>query len=175
MAKVKVKIEQKTVPQGNIAVRMLNVHILEDMVIKAGQIIFLPHNFYSNLPQLTEMLYLLALVTRSGIAAKLLHFCFGLLSAAAIYAVAGKLWSRRIGALAGLALLLVIGMSLLLSNSIVKPILRMTLAMRRCEAASFSPNISTAVRQWMSSPLLKAPIITFSCAMCAAIRSSICE
>ncbi len=36
----------------------------------------------------------------------------------------------RIGALAGLALLLVIGMSLLLSNSIVKPILRMTLAMR---------------------------------------------
>ena len=68
--------------------------------IKAGRIVFLPHNFYSNLPQLTEMLYLLALVTRSGIAAKLLHFSFGLLSAAAIYAVAGKFWSRRIGALA---------------------------------------------------------------------------
>ena len=68
--------------------------------IKAGRIIFLPHNFYSNLPQLTEMLYLLALVTRSGIAAKLLHFCFGLLSATAIFAVAGKLWSRRVGALA---------------------------------------------------------------------------
>ena len=68
--------------------------------IKAGQIVFLPHNFYSNLPQLTEMLYLLALVTRSGIAAKLLHFSFGLLSAAAIFAVAGKLWSRRVGALA---------------------------------------------------------------------------
>ena len=68
--------------------------------LKAGQIIFLPHNFYSNLPQLTEMLYLLALVTRSGIAAKLLHFCFGLLSAVAIYAVGEKLWSRRIGALA---------------------------------------------------------------------------
>ena len=68
--------------------------------IKAGQIIFLPHNFYSNLPQLTEMLYLLALVTRSGIAAKLLHFSFGLLSASAIFAVAGKLWSRRVGALA---------------------------------------------------------------------------
>ena len=68
--------------------------------IKAGRIIFLPHNFYSNLPQLTEMLYLLALVTRSGIAAKLMHFSFGLLSAAAIYAVARKFWSRRIGALA---------------------------------------------------------------------------
>ena len=68
--------------------------------IKAGQIVFLPHNFYSNLPQLSEMLYLLALVTRSGIAAKLLHFSFGLLSAAAIFAVAGKLWSRRVGAIA---------------------------------------------------------------------------
>ncbi len=68
--------------------------------IKAGRIIFLPHNFYSNLPQLTEMLYLLALVTRSGIAAKLVHFSFGLLSAAAIYAVGDKLWSRRVGALA---------------------------------------------------------------------------
>lgn len=68
--------------------------------IKAGRIIFLPHNFYSNLPQLTEMLYLLALVMRSGVAAKLLHFSFGLLSAAAIFAVAGKLWSRRVGVLA---------------------------------------------------------------------------
>lgn len=68
--------------------------------IKAGQIIFLPHNFYSNLPQLTEMLYLLALITRSGIAARLLHFSFGLLSAAAVFAIAGKLWSRRINVLA---------------------------------------------------------------------------
>jgi len=68
--------------------------------IKAGKIIFLPHNFYSNLPQLTEMLYLLGLVTRSDIATKMLHWCFGLLSAAAIYAVAGKLWSRRVGLMA---------------------------------------------------------------------------
>jgi len=68
--------------------------------LKAGRIVFLPHNFYSNLPQLTEMLYLLALVMRSGIAAKLLHFSFGLLSAAAIFAVAGRLWSRRVGVLA---------------------------------------------------------------------------
>jgi len=68
--------------------------------LKAGRIIFLPHNFYSNLPQLTEMLYLLALVMRSGIAAKLLHFSFGLLSATALFAVASQLWSRRVGALA---------------------------------------------------------------------------
>lgn len=65
--------------------------------LKAGKIIFLPHNFYSNLPQLTEMLYLLGLVTRSDGAAKMLHWCFGLLSAMAIYAVATKLWSRRVG------------------------------------------------------------------------------
>lgn len=63
---------------------------------KAGRIIFLPHNFYSNLPQLTEMLYLLI----PDIAAKMLHWCFGVLSATAIYAVAEKLWSRRVGLLA---------------------------------------------------------------------------
>ncbi|MCG3149748.1 MAG: hypothetical protein PCFJNLEI_03213 [Verrucomicrobiae bacterium] len=68
--------------------------------LKAGRIIFLPHNFYSNLPQLTEMLYLLGLVTRSDIATKMLHWCFGWLSALAVYAVAGKLWSRRVGLLA---------------------------------------------------------------------------
>jgi methyl-accepting chemotaxis protein len=38
---------------------------------------------------------------------------------------------RRIGALAGIALLLVVGMSALLSGSIVKPITGMTVAMRR--------------------------------------------
>ena len=39
--------------------------------LKAGRIIALPHNFYSNLPQLTEMLYLLAMTTTSDIAANL--------------------------------------------------------------------------------------------------------
>jgi 4-amino-4-deoxy-L-arabinose transferase-like glycosyltransferase len=57
----------------------------------------LPHNFYSNLPQLTEMLYLLGLVTRSDIAAKLLHWCFGWLTAVAVYSIAARLWSRRVG------------------------------------------------------------------------------
>jgi 4-amino-4-deoxy-L-arabinose transferase-like glycosyltransferase len=65
--------------------------------IKAGRIIALPHNFYSNMPQLTEMLYLLALKMSSGVAAKLLHWAFGVLSAVAVYAVAARLWKKQIG------------------------------------------------------------------------------
>jgi 4-amino-4-deoxy-L-arabinose transferase-like glycosyltransferase len=64
---------------------------------RAGHIVFLPHNFYSNLPQLTEMLYLLAMTASSDIAAKLLHWSFGLLSAVAVYGVAQRLWSRKVG------------------------------------------------------------------------------
>jgi len=59
---------------------------------RAGRIIFLPHNFYSNLPQLTEMLYLLG----SDTAAKLLHWSFGVLSAVAVYAVAERMATRRV-------------------------------------------------------------------------------
>jgi 4-amino-4-deoxy-L-arabinose transferase-like glycosyltransferase len=65
--------------------------------IKAGRIIALPHNFYSNMPQLTEMLYLLALKMSSGVAAKLLHWAFGVLSAVAVYAVTARLWKKQIG------------------------------------------------------------------------------
>jgi hypothetical protein len=65
--------------------------------IKAGRIIALPHNFYSNLPQLTEMLYLLALKMSSGVAAKLLHWGFGVLGAVAVYAMAARLWQKQIG------------------------------------------------------------------------------
>ena len=57
-------------------------------------IIFLPHNFYSNLPQLTEMIYLLL---GSDAAAKMFHWCCGVLAALAVFAVGAKLWSRRIG------------------------------------------------------------------------------
>jgi hypothetical protein len=65
--------------------------------LKAGRIIALPHNFYSNLPQLTEMLYLLALRLSSGSAAKLLHWSFGLGTAGVVYALAARWWTRRIG------------------------------------------------------------------------------
>jgi hypothetical protein len=64
---------------------------------RAGHIVFLPHNFYSNLPQLTEMLYLLATTLTSDIAAKLLHWVFGLLGAFAVFGVARRLWSRSVG------------------------------------------------------------------------------
>ena len=64
---------------------------------RAGRIVFLPHNFYSNMPQLAEMLYLLASVTTSDIAAKLLHWSFGVLSALAVYGLAQRLWSKAAG------------------------------------------------------------------------------
>ena len=65
--------------------------------IKAGRIIALPHNFYSDLPQLTEMLYLPALVVASDVAAKLMHWSFGVLTGVAVFAIAARLWSQRVG------------------------------------------------------------------------------
>jgi hypothetical protein len=65
--------------------------------LKAGRIIALPHNFYSNLPQLTEMLYMLALKLSSDSAAKLLHWGFGLGTAATVYAMAARWGTRRTG------------------------------------------------------------------------------
>ena len=65
--------------------------------LKAGHIVALPHNFYSNLPQLTEMLYLLAMKMSSGVAAKWLHWSFGVFAAVAVYAIAARLWTRRVG------------------------------------------------------------------------------
>jgi 4-amino-4-deoxy-L-arabinose transferase-like glycosyltransferase len=64
---------------------------------RVGHIVFLPHNFYSNLPQLTEMLYLLATTLTSDIAAKLLHWLFGILGALAVFGVARRLWSQSVG------------------------------------------------------------------------------
>jgi hypothetical protein len=64
---------------------------------RAGHIVFLPHNFYSNMPQLTEMLYLLARTTTSDIAAKLVHWSFGVLGALAVYGLAQRLWSKAVG------------------------------------------------------------------------------
>ncbi len=67
---------------------------------RAGRIIFLPHNFYSNLPQLTEMLYLLASVAASDVAAKLLHWVFGLLAALGVFALGARWWGRSVSVLA---------------------------------------------------------------------------
>jgi len=65
--------------------------------IKTGRIITLPHNFFSNMPQLTEMLYLLALKASSGVAATLLHWSFGVLGAVSVHAIAARLWNKQIG------------------------------------------------------------------------------
>lgn len=65
--------------------------------LRAGHIVFLPHNFYSNLPQLTEMLYLLGWTAGSEVAPKLLHWAFGVLAALTVYATGARLWTRSAG------------------------------------------------------------------------------
>ncbi len=67
---------------------------------RAGRIVFLPHNFYSNLPQLTEMLYWIGCNTSGDGAAKLLHWMFSVLAALAVYATGLRLWNRNIGVVA---------------------------------------------------------------------------
>jgi hypothetical protein len=64
---------------------------------RAGRIVFLPHNFYSNLPQLTEMLYLLGLRSAGDGVAKWLHLFFGAGTALAVFAVGKRVWSRPVG------------------------------------------------------------------------------
>jgi len=68
--------------------------------VKAGHIIALPHNFFSNVTQLTEMLYLLGLGMSSDGAAKLLHWSFGILTAVVIYGIGARFWGRRTGVMA---------------------------------------------------------------------------
>lgn len=65
--------------------------------LQHGRLAFLPHNFYSNLPQLAEMLYLLCLTIASETAPKLLHWLFGMLSAGVVFTVGQRLWSRATG------------------------------------------------------------------------------
>lgn len=59
--------------------------------LRTGHITFLPHNVYSNFPQLTSMLYLLAMTVSSEIAAKLVHWTFGVLTAVSIYALVTRM------------------------------------------------------------------------------------
>ncbi len=63
---------------------------------RIGKVDFLEHNFYSNLPQFTEMLYFLLFLVRGGVAAKILHWIFGVLSAAALASFAQKLWNKKV-------------------------------------------------------------------------------
>ncbi len=74
---------------------------------QAGRIAYQPHNVYANFPANVEMLYLLGMVLQdddveTGVSANLIHLIFGALTVVAAW-VAGREWSPRAGALAGLA------------------------------------------------------------------------
>lgn len=58
----------------------------------SGSIIYIPGNllFYSVMPKLTEMFYLVSLLFFSETGAKFIHFIFGLLSIAVIYKISRK-------------------------------------------------------------------------------------
>jgi len=58
---------------------------LPKIYLQAGGFVFRPDIFHNLFPQFTEMLYLLALPFPYGIAAKLVHWSFGLLAAAGVY------------------------------------------------------------------------------------------
>lgn len=63
-----------------------------------GRIFFIPGSlfYYSAMPKLTEMLYLVSLVFSSGgILAKLIHFSFGIFSAIALYNLARRYLRQR--------------------------------------------------------------------------------
>jgi hypothetical protein len=76
---------------------------LPKIYLAAGGFVFRPDIFHNLFPQLTEMLYLAGSIFPYGIAAKLIHFSFGLLAAGAVYA-AGRESGLRQGALLGAAI-----------------------------------------------------------------------
>lgn len=78
---------------------------LPKIFLENKTIFFIPGNlfYYSSMPKLTEMFYLISLLfSESGSLAKLIHFSFGLLSFVALYSLARKYLSQRLSLLAGL-------------------------------------------------------------------------
>lgn len=65
--------------------------------LREGRIGFVAGNVYASFPALTEMLYLLGLVLDAEGAPKLVHFVFGLATAAAAGLWAGRHWGRTVG------------------------------------------------------------------------------
>jgi hypothetical protein len=65
--------------------------------LSAHRIFYLPYNMHGNLPQAGEMIYLFALIVKSGVPAKLLNSFFGLLSALTIYFIGRRISSPRAG------------------------------------------------------------------------------
>lgn len=68
--------------------------------IRHHQIVYLPHQVYSNFPFTLEMLYLLSLLLKGDILAKLIHLSFGILTAAAIYSFGRRYFNSRMALLA---------------------------------------------------------------------------
>ncbi len=71
---------------------------LPKIYLMHGGLVFRPDIFHNLFPQFTEMLYMLGLLFPYATAAKLIHFVFGLLTAAAVY-ILGR---RSCGPMAGL-------------------------------------------------------------------------
>lgn len=69
---------------------------IPETYLRAHKIIPLPHNFFSNYPLNTEMLFTLGLLLKGDTLAKLIHFLFGLLSALSIYSLARKYLSKEV-------------------------------------------------------------------------------
>ncbi len=61
--------------------------------LKAGRITFLEGNVYSNFPGMMEMLYLLGLILKDDVTAKLVHFFLGAGTALAVYHLARRYFS----------------------------------------------------------------------------------
>jgi 4-amino-4-deoxy-L-arabinose transferase-like glycosyltransferase len=75
---------------------------LPKLFLQLNKITFLPGNlfYYSVMPQLGEMYYLVTLFFTNEIAAKSIHFLFALLILGAIYIFAKKYWGKSVALLA---------------------------------------------------------------------------
>ena len=76
----------------------LNYHLgISKLFITRGGIYPLPHLFYSNFPHNMEMLYVLGELVHSSLLAKLFHFAFAMLAAAAIVTFGSRFLSLPVG------------------------------------------------------------------------------
>jgi len=76
---------------------------LPKLYLHYGAITPLPWLSHSNFPFLMEMLYLLGLLLKGQVLAKLFHFGFGWLTALAVYAFGRRWWGSRAGVLGAAA------------------------------------------------------------------------
>ncbi len=63
---------------------------------------YIPHNVYANFPMTMEFLYVLGLLLRGDILAKMMHFFMGILTALAIYSFSRRYFERKTALVASL-------------------------------------------------------------------------